>query len=244
MKKIILSLLILSSVSFSFSQDKVTFKSADSLTIYANLYEIDENAPYILLFHQAGYSKGEYKASAIKLLKLGYNCLAVDLRSGEGVNFVQNETAKEAKEKGLPTDYLDAEQDIVAAIDYAYKISGKPVVLFGSSYSASLCLKNARSNDKVKAVVAFSPGEYFQPKLILKDFLTGFDKPVFVACSQREYTYMTDLLAGIPDNKKSVFKPQDGPGEHGSKALWKENPSSNEYWLALLLFFKTIENGQ
>lgn len=242
MKQLTLFVLMLALAGSGFSQDKVTFKSSDSLTIYANLYEIDENAPYILLFHQAGYSKGEYKASAIKLLKLGYNCLAVDLRSGDGVNYVQNETAKEAKEKGLPTGYLDAEKDIVAAIDYVYQLSGKQVVLFGSSYSASLCLKNARSNDKVKAVVAFSPGEYFQPELVLKDFLVGFDKPVFVACSQREFTYMNDLLQGIPDNKKSVFKPQEGPGEHGSKALWKSNPSSNEYWLALLLFFKNIEN--
>lgn len=223
------------------AQERVTFPAADGLTVYANLYEIDETLPYILLFHQADFSKGEYKASAIKLLKLGYNCLAVDLRSGDNVNFVQNETAQEAKTKGLPTGYLDAEQDMLAAIEWAFARSKKPVVIFGSSYSASLALKIGRSNPNVHAVVAFSPGEYFQPDLILKDQLNGFDKPVFVACSQREFTYMGDLLSAIPENRKTIFKPQVGPGEHGSKALWASCPSSNEYWLALLLFFKTID---
>ena len=222
-------------------QEKISFTAPDGLTIYANLYEIDESLPYIILFHQAGFSKGEYKTSAIKLLKLGYNCLAVDLRSGGNVNFVQNETADEAKVKGLPTGYLDAEQDMIAAIDWTFARSNKPVVIFGSSYSASLALKIGRSNSSVKAVVAFSPGEYFQPDLVLQDHLNGFDKPVFIACSQREFTYMGTLLSAVPENLKSVFKPQVGPGEHGSKALWTSNPSSNEYWLALLLFFKTIE---
>lgn len=223
------------------AQEKVTFTAADGLTVTANLYEIDETLPYILLFHQAGFSKGEYKASAVKLLKLGYNCLAVDLRSGDNVNFTPNETAQEAKSKGLPMDYMDSEPDMLAAIEWAYNKSNKKVVLFGSSYSASLALKIGRSNPKVKAVVAFSPGEYFQPGFILKDHLNGYDIPVFVACSQREFAYMGSLLAAIPDNLKSVFKPQEGPGEHGSKALWNANPSSNEYWLALLLFFKTLE---
>jgi predicted alpha/beta hydrolase len=222
-------------------QEKVTFKAADSLTVYANLYEIDENLPYLILFHQDGFSKGEYKTTAIKLLKLGYNCLAVDLRAGDYVNYIQNETAKEAKEKGFPTGYLDAEQDMKAAIEWAYNRSNKPVILFGSSYSASLSLRIARSDPRVKAVIAFSPGEYFKPDLVIKDNLVGFDKPVFVACSQREFTYMNDMLSGIPENLKSVFKPQEGTGEHGSKALWSANPSSNEYWLALFLFFKTIQ---
>lgn len=232
--------LFLASLTLS-GQDKVTFETSDGLTVTASLYEVDESYPYIVLFHQAGYSKGEYKTTAVKLLKLGYNCIAVDLRSGGSVNYVPNETATLAAEKGLPTSYLDAEKDMLAAIDYVYKKSNKPMVLFGSSYSASLALKVAKGNYRVKAVIAFSPGEYFNNELVIKDLLSGYDKPVFVASSQREHTYMTDLLSPIPDNLKTVFKPNDGQGEHGSKSLWSSCPSSKEYWLALLLFFKTIE---
>lgn len=242
MKKLFFLFLMISGMNFLHAQELVTFQASDGLTVTANLYEVDESYPYILLFHQAGYSKGEYKNTAIKMLKLGYNCLAVDLRSGGDVNFVQNETAKLAKEKNLSMTYLETEKDIYAAIDYAWSKSKKQMVLFGSSYSASLSLKIAKGNSKVLAVVAFSPGEYFLPDMVMKDQLSGFDKNVFVACSQREYTYMTDLLANIPDNLKTVFKPQEGAGEHGSKSLWQTCPTSKEYWLALLMYFKKLEN--
>jgi dienelactone hydrolase len=220
-----------------YSQEIVTFYASDSLPVTAYLYENDPSMPYLLLFHQAGYSKGEYKETAPRLMNLGYNCLAVDLRSGEQVNMVQNETAREAKKRGLPTNYLNAKKDIEAAINYAYQKSKKPVILFGSSYSASLALCVAKGNSKVKAVIAFSPGEYFQNELKVQDQLKNYDKPVLIACSQREYPYVVELAKYIPDNLKTIFKPQEGPGEHGSKALWNNSPTSKEYWFSILMFF-------
>lgn len=240
MKTLFFSILLFANY-ISNSQDVVTFTASDSLTVTANLYEVDEKSPYIVFFHQAGYSKGEYKVTAVKFLKLGYNCLAVDLRSGGGVNFVQNETANLAKEKGLPTTYIEAEKDILAAIDYVWAKSKKPMILFGSSYSASLAMRVAKGNSKIKAVIAFSPGEYFQPDMVMKDQFANYDKPVFVACSQREFSYMNELLANIPENLKTVFKPQDGQGEHGSKSLWQSCPSNKEYWLALFMYFKKLD---
>ena len=105
-----------------FSQERVYFYAPDSLKISAFLYayndDPDNNKPYILLFHQANYSKGEYKETAPKLVKLGFNCLAVDLRSGGEVNYESNETASRAQAQGLPTRYVNAEQDVRAAIEY------------------------------------------------------------------------------------------------------------------------------
>jgi len=95
---------------FLYSQETVVFYASDSLPITASFYEKDASKPYMILLHQAGYSKGEYKETAPRLTNLGYNCLAVDLRSGDQVNFVQNETAKEAKKRKLSTDYLDAKK--------------------------------------------------------------------------------------------------------------------------------------
>lgn len=222
------------------AQTKLTFPASDKLTVTADFYENEKEgktAAWVLLFHQAGYSRGEYKETAARIVKLGYNCLAVDLRSGEEVNFVKNETAAEAKKKKLPTNYLDAKQDILAAIDYAFEKSKKPVILFGSSYSASLALVVAKSNAKVKAVVAFSPGEYFENTLNVQTSLTGYDKPVFAAVSKKEFSYLETLLTGVTKNK-TIFQPQSGDGEHGSKALWKSNKSSSEYWMALISFLK------
>src|SRR5437667_8940636 len=100
-----------------FAQQTITFPSKDELTITADLYEIDSTSPLILLCHQAGYSRGEYIETAKRLNKFGFNCLAIDQRSGKECNAVRNETARAAVLAGKPGNYPDAEQDIVAAID-------------------------------------------------------------------------------------------------------------------------------
>ncbi len=101
------------------NKELITFASDDGLTITADLYLLDkENAPFIILFHQARYSRGEYIETAKEFNKLGYSCLAVDQRSGNEVNGVVNTTNKEAVSKGLPVNYADAMLDMRAAVKY------------------------------------------------------------------------------------------------------------------------------
>ena len=221
-------------------QQKVTFYASDSLKITADLYLKDYQLPFILLFHQEEGSRGEYSEIAHRLEKLDYNCLAVDLRVGGKMNYVQNETAQRLADAGLHAEFLDARKDIEASIDYIRKFNQYPVVLFGSSFSASLCLMEARKNPNVKAVVAFSPGEYFRPVKIVKDEIQGLQKPVFVATTELEYEYVVQMLSGIEDKYKTVYHPSNGRGIHGAKALWESSPSANECWLDLMLFFKKI----
>src|ERR1035437_3583949 len=112
--------------------EKITFPASDALLITADLYFVNDTLPYMILCHQAGYSRGEYMETATKFCRLGYNCIAIDQRCGNEVNGVKNETAALATLKKKATSYLDAEQDILAAIDYAYTKSGKKVLLVGS----------------------------------------------------------------------------------------------------------------
>ena len=223
------------------AQKTITFPSLDGLTITADLYESKNSDPYLILFHQARFSRGEYKETAERFVKLGYNCLAVDLRSGDEVNYVKNKTAEAAKEKGLSTEYADSKQDIQASIEYAYKQSKKNVIIFGSSYSASLCLILAKENVHVKAVIAFSPGEYFSKENMVRETISGLTKPIFAASSASEFPYMKEMFSSIKSNNLTLFKPTKGKGEHGSKVLWPKNPDSSEYWLSLMLFFSQIK---
>jgi len=234
-------------VSFFFhlavtGQKKVSFPSDDGLTITADLYLKDTAFPFILLFHQGNYSRGEYKEIAPKLLNLNYNCLSVDLRSGGKVNFIENETCLEASGKKLPRNMLDARNDIQAAIRYAGEFNPAPVVLFGSSYSASLSLVEANNNNRVRAVVAFSPGEFFRPGLVVNEALKDYDKRVFIATTRTEYNYVDKMLAEIPESKKTFCTPKDAQGISGAKALGESSAGHAEYWLALLMFFKEL-NG-
>jgi dienelactone hydrolase len=228
---------------FSFiicAQETITFPSKDGIDITADQYISNDTLPYMILCHQAGYSRGEYSQTALRFQKFGYNCLAIDARSGKEANGIINETAVLAQKNKKSTNYLDAEQDILAAIDYAFKKSNKKIILVGSSYSASLVLKIAATNDKVKAVLAFSPGEYFGDKLNLKETIKTLDKPVFATSSKEEAPSLSDLMKGIKSSNKTQFTPSS-EGDHGSKALWK-NPGSNyhEYWLALFMFMRNV----
>lgn len=222
------------------AQQTVTFPSSDGLSITADLYMQDKSLPYIILFHQANYSRGEYKETAPKLMKLGYNCLAVDLRSGKEVNFVQNETAARAREKNLPTGYLDAEKDMLSAIEYVKKQTKERIVILGSSYSASLTLKIAKDNPSVAAVIVFSPGEYFQPQITLKPMLAKYDKPLFIASTANEHPFVKEMTADISSNMITWFTPSKG-GVHGSRALWQASPESEQCWMTLLMFFKNLK---
>ena len=236
---IVLLLYVLPSIAFS--QQKVSFFASDGLKISADLYLDDLQKPFILLFHQAESSRGEYKDIAPKLTKMGYNCLAVDLRSGQKSNFVKNETAQRASEQKYVNRLIEAKKDIEAAIDYVLKYNQKPVVLFGSSYSASLALIVASENKRVSSVIAFSPGEYFRPELTVRENISRVSQPLFIASSEMEYSYVKDLTSIVSSTDKMLFKPTQSRGTHGAKALWEQSDGSSEYWLVLSQFFRRLK---
>jgi len=236
-----LSFLILS--SFLFPKEKtITYKSQDGLLITANLYLTHKaNAPFIILFHQAGWSRGEYLETAPRLNKLGYNCLAVDLRSGGEVNGVVNQTHKHAVEQKKGTNYTDAIQDIEASIKYVKKNYAKgKLIIWGSSYSSALVLVvGSRHLKDVDGILSFSPGEYFEKsgksKTYIIDNAKNITQPVFITSAKREYKYWKNIFDAIPSKEKVSFIPKSA-GNHGSRVLWSKFNYSKEYWTAVKSF--------
>jgi dienelactone hydrolase len=226
----------------SLAQEKVSFLAEDGLKITADLYLKDYNLPFIILCHQENSSRGEFIDIALRLQKLNYNCLAVDLRMGDKMNYVENETALRARDEKINISALDSRKDIEAAILYIRKSNVQPIILLGSSFSASLCLLIAKEKPSVQAVVAFSPGEYFRPATVVKEKIAGLETPIFVAVTDIEYEYTRQMLTEINDSNKILFKPSKTKGVHGAKALWDESEASDECWLNLILFFKRFRN--
>ena len=180
-------------LSHAAEKKTITFSSKDTITITADMYKAyPDGAPFILLFHQAGWSRGEYKETAPKLNKLGFNCMAVDQRSGGEVNGVTNQTKLEADMAKKKTTYIDALPDMEAAVKYVKKNFPKSkLVLWGSSYSAALVIKLAGDNaGLIDGVLAFSPGEYFKELGASADYITKSAKnvkcPVFITSSKTE----------------------------------------------------------
>ncbi|MCB0402715.1 MAG: alpha/beta hydrolase [Flavobacteriales bacterium] len=238
MKKLFFILLLLSAVPLA-AQKKITFKSGDGLEVTADLYVTNpENSPFIILFHQAKWSRGEYQEIAPKLNKMGFNCMAVDQRSGEEINGVVNETYNRAVEKGLATSYIDALGDMHAAIDYVkakYKNAGS-LIIWGSSYSSALVLHIASERKDISGVLAFSPGEYFEDQGKSKDWITQSAKkitvPTFITSAKLEKKQWWDIAAQIPEQNRAYFLPTK-LGKHGSRSLWSKFSDSGEYWEAV-----------
>ena len=223
------------------AQDKVSFFAEDSLRLTADLYLKNHTSPFILLFHQGSSSRGEYADIAKKLTKLDYNCLAVDLRSGEKINFVANESARNAKTGKFNNSLISSGKDIQAALRFIRKYNDKQPILMGSSFSASLCLMEANSNPDIKAVVALSPGEYFRPDVVVKERVNSISVPVFISSTAMEYKYISEMISSLPKNLVRIYQSAEDEGAHGAKMLWQSTASSNECWLELLLFFKNLQ---
>jgi dienelactone hydrolase len=240
MKAFVISLLVCFVCFKLQGQEAVYFQTADSLTVRADLYINNLSYPFIVLCHQNGSNRTEYDDIAPRLLHLEYNCLAIDLRAGGTYGYAENETNRMALEHHQSVQPVRARDDIQAALAYVKRFNDKPVVLFGSAFSASLCLMVAENNPRVRAVVALDPGEYFQPLIHMADEISRVNKPVFIGCSAVDYDYLQKLVRNMSPELVTLFKPQTGEGARGTAALKEGNPTRNEYWFALTLFFKKL----
>lgn len=244
MKYLILSLGFLLPVFKVIAQDMVKYQSEDGLEVTADLYATHpKSAPFIVLFHQAGWSRGEYVEIAPKLNKMGFNCLAVDLRSGQGVNDKLNQTAQKAQRAMKPTQYLDAVPDMLGSVRYSKKsLAEGPLLIWGSSYSAALALKLAGDYpDLIDGVLAFSPGEYFSSFGESKDFVKtsaqNIADPVFITSARNEKKSWWPIYESI-DYENKVFYLPETSGNHGSRALWENYNDHKGYWEAVEEFLK------
>lgn len=226
------------------SVSTLTFPAADGLPVTADYYASgDAAAPFVILFHQAEYSRGEYQEIAPKLVALGYNCLAVDQRSGSACNGVTNETYQAARANGLPTVFADAYPDLEAALSYVVSAHApKQLIVWGSSYSASLALILAAAHPaEVFAVLSFSPGEYFKLNgKEVAEYAVNITQPVFITSAKSEEKSWRPIAEQITSAGCVFFVPE-GNGRHGSSTLFEQTPNHAEYWTAVEAFLATLK---
>lgn len=216
---------------------EISFLADDSLLISGHSYFIDDSSTVILLCHQAGKNLHEYDSIYPILNDWGFNCIAIDQRAGGIVNGIVNQTADRALDQNATLGMVAAKKDILAGIDFAYDQFNRPIVLWGSSYSASLALHIAEKNEKVAAVVAFSPGDYFENEMPpLVDVVQPMEKPFFITCAKRENNTLAKTLKNRHLDSLHVFHSPETSGAHGSKALNLKNDEGQRYWDALNQF--------
>ncbi|HEX5715195.1 MAG TPA: alpha/beta fold hydrolase [Thermoanaerobaculia bacterium] len=221
---------------------EVQLKTSDRLTVYGDLYETDSAAPrpLIVLVHQGdGNARGEYAPIIPRLLSEGFDVLAIDSRLGGGMFEAVNRTVDRNPIRDWK--YCDAYPDLVAALDHA---KGRKVVVWGSSYSATLALRLAaeRPGD-VAAVLAFSPASGpamgdCQPV----PYAARVKVPVLVVRPKKE------LDEPLRRDDFEAFKKQGhetwvaDPGAHGSSTLVSDRTGGDvsATWSVVLGFLRKI----
>ncbi|MBW2282941.1 MAG: alpha/beta hydrolase, partial [Deltaproteobacteria bacterium] len=169
-----------------------------------------------------------------------FNCLAVDLRSGGKMKEVKNGTNRYAKRTGKGTSYVDALQDMTAALEYGraeYAPAGTTIVAWGSSYSSALVVHLAATHPElVDGVVSFAPGEYFESlgksATWIQESAATVKCPVFMTGARAEEAQWRPIFEALATREKIGFVPET-KGQHGSRALWPESDASADYWKAL-----------
>lgn len=247
MKNTIILLSLLMAFQLQAQNSKMTetikFSSEDGLMITADLYMIDQEAPWIILYHQAGFSRGEYLEIAPRLNEWGFNCLATDQRSGNEVNGILNETHKRAVEKDLKTAYIDATPDLIASLNYAKnQLKAKEIIIWGSSYSAALTFYLASQYpEDIKAIIAFSPGEYFKiGNKSIADFAAQVQCPVFITSARDEEANWKDIYEVLSGEKYYYLSKDEG--FHGSRALWSDKEGHEMVWKEVERYLKSFRN--
>lgn len=194
--------------------------AADGVKVYGESYVagLPASAPVIALFHQArSNGRGEYGPMISWLNGLGYRVIAWDQRSGGNLYGAENRTAAKAKGK---KGFCDAYPDMEAAIVYSGAVAaGAPLIIWGSSYSASLVWAAAADHaDKIDGVVAFSTASGGAlDDCGARKGLPGLADPALAAWPARERGQAKSLDALLRAARVEVLIVENGV--HGSSSL-------------------------
>lgn len=218
-------------------REAVQLTASDGVKVFGDYSEPANARALILLFHQADSGQGEYLTIVPRLAQAGYATLALDQRSG-GNLYGGNWTVKGL---GKSAGFTEAKPDLEAALAWA-QAKKLPVVLWGSSYSASLAFVVAAEHPgQVRALLAFSPGEYFDGKPGVAEAAKKLGMPVFVTSAQdpKEIAAAKAVIDAVPGGFKLQFVPVDG-GVHGSSTLnGEKNPKgAAAAWKEVLAFLE------
>jgi len=240
---ILLPTLLMLAAFTNSSPKPVTFSASDGAKAYGEFYSTgDRNKPIILLFHMFGSNSGEYSSIAPKLVQAGFNALAADLRGGGRLWGKTNRTVANSREKSGSRPKEIALKDMEGSVRWAQANNSGPVIVWGSSYSASLVFLLAAEHPEIRGLLAFSPGEYFGGKTVHEAaenvhcavFLTSANTP-------EEEAEAKSIFESVPSKNKTLYVP-GGPSVHGSSTLREDRnpPGADANWRAVNQFLAQL----
>lgn len=221
--------------------EAIHFDSDDGtiVTGYWQEARVNNASSTIILFHMGGASaRGEYAEIAPILNAEGFNTFAVDLRGGGDRLGVPNQTMQRLGDVDI--SYCDVYPDLAASLEWVKSKKLGPIIVWGSSYSATLGIQlAAKSGKDVTAALAFSPASG-GPMAACKpdEFLDKISVPLLTFRPSIEMEY------GSVIEQAKVFKAKGLPyieiqdGVHGSRMLLETvtGVDMRDAWQQVLMF--------
>lgn len=216
---------------------RVSFPTADGVTIVGDLYEGPFGGPSALLLHMMPATKESWGSTALALIAAGFSLvLAIDLR-GHGESVESTPVRLDYK------TFTDAEhqakiRDVEASAAWLEKERGadqRRFVLIGASIGANLAISFAAAHPDIPAVVALSPGlDYHGVTAVDKVASFAADQALLlVASADDEYSFATDrMLAERDPDAESIELAGAG---HGTNMLERQPDLVDQivHWLVV-----------
>ncbi|MBO6525278.1 MAG: alpha/beta hydrolase [Balneolaceae bacterium] len=226
-----------------------TLTTVDSVQIFGDEYMTSSDAPTIILFHQGGSNaRGEYGSIIPRLVDEGFNVITVDQRRGGQTYGSYNRTVENIEINEY--SYCDAYEDLTSTLDYVISnesLTGE-VIVWGSSYSASLAIQLAAKNqDKISGALAFSPASG-GPMASCKpdEYLEVLELPLLVLrpTGEMEIESVQRQFELVESFGHQTYVAD--PGVHGSSMLVQSRTGAEagESWNTVLEFINSILNEQ
>jgi alpha-beta hydrolase superfamily lysophospholipase len=185
--------------------------------------------------------EAEYGPIAPRLNREGYDVLVIDQRAGgelfDGIN-------RTVQANGNETDYCKAAADLDGTLAWArVQANGRPLILWGSSYSAALVLRLAATNPEAAiAVLAFSPASGGPMAACRSEEVSDRIRVPVLALRPRSEMELASAIA-----QAERFRAQGhqvfvaDAGTHGSSMLVEERVEApvDSTWVAVLAFLRS-----
>lgn len=162
--------------------EDVSLQTQDGWSIAGVYSPAEEGKKTVLLLHDIGKGKHEFKTFSEKLTENGLGYLAIDLRGhGQSVNKgVYGDFAKE----GVDNDFNKMTRDVDAAVNYLNKrgITEENIVFVGAGMGANVAAKAASMWPAVGGVALITPVTNFRDVLTIPA-LRVYKGNVFIAAA-------------------------------------------------------------
>jgi dienelactone hydrolase len=227
----------------------VEIVASDGMIVTADHYRAarGSRAPCILMLHQSGSSRGEFRSIAPRLVALGHPVLAMDVRWGQRDrwNDVVNETAERAgtaeardanDRRRIDAIREGSKKDIEAALQWMRDAGcSGPVLAWGSSIHANAVLRLVADRpQEIGGVVDFSPGEYGADKTEMQRVAARIRRPALILWGRTEEELSRPIAEAIAPEFRRTFASRRG--RHGTAILF-EDPKA---WEAIRTYLGAV----